>query len=413
MAEVGKNLNEVLTAINKISVDNRLLFGEKLQGILFEIVRFLGVKSVSMMLLKGRKNLEVVASTDRSIIGTRQPLNEISPSTWVINNRAPLYIEDISKSDIFLKKFDRYRGCAFLLAPIIGPNKVIGVISVTDKIGIDLFSKEEEKALLNIAGQVISALENQRLTESLKKKKRTLQRQNIELKRLEKLKTDLFNMLVHDLKGPISELIANLDILSYKATDENKEYVGAAITSCDTLYRMVFNLLDIARLEEGQLQLSYEKIDPKDLLQEARARIFGLFKIKNLSFVEKYPSPEKTKYLWGDRVILLRVLQNLLTNAINHSPQGEKIEVGFEYLKTPEIKFFVKDNGPGIPSEYQGAIFDKYFQVEKRGGYTTGLGLTFCKMAVNAHRGEIQVKSRPFEGSLFSFILPLEKKKRG
>jgi len=370
---------------------------------------------IAINLVKGLKSLEVVASTNRELIGVKQRLDEELPSTWVVKNNATLYIDNISKNAMFQKRFDHYEGDVFLLVPIIDNEKVIGVLSVTDKIGRDVFSKEEQRALLNIAGQIISALENQRLTESLEKKRRVLQKKNLQLRKLEKLKTDLFNMLIHDLKGPISELIANLDILSYTLSDENQGYVESAKTGCDTLYRMVSNLLDITRLEEGKLELIYEKIDPQDLIKEALARLFGLVKMKELSFVEKF-SPSKTRgLLWGDRGILLRVIQNLLTNAINYSPSGEAIEVGFEYLKSPEIEFFIKDKGPGVPPEYQETIFDKYFQLKKKSDgriYTTGLGLTFCKMAVEAHRGEISVESEGPEGSRFFFILPLESKRR-
>ena len=408
-----KRLLQALLAINSISNDKNLIFGEKLQHILLEIIGCMQAKSGSIMLVKGRKSLEVVASTSPELIGIKQPLDEESPSTWVVKNRATLYIDSISMNTAFQKRFDHYEGDALLLVPVIDNRKVISVLTVTDKIGKDIFSKEEQEALLKIAGQVITALDNQRLTESLKKKKRVLQHKNLQLIKLEKLKTNLFNMLIHDLKGPISELIANLDILSYTLSDENQDYVESAKTGCDTLYRMVSNLLDIARVEEGSLELIYEKIDPQDLMKEALARLFALVKMKELSFVEKFPSSKSIDFLWADRGILLRVLQNLLTNAINYSPPGEAIEVGFEYLKSAKIQFFVKDKGPGVPPEYQESIFDKYCQLEKKADgrtYTTGLGLTFCKMAVQAHRGKIGVESENQEGSRFFFVLPLERK---
>ena len=410
--ESDKTLLEDLIAINSISNDKGLAFGEKLEHILLEIVGCMQAKSGSIMLVKSSKSLEVVASTNPELIGVKQGLHEESPSTWAVKNRASLYIDNISTNAMFRKRFDHYEGDAFLLVPIIGNEKVIGVLTVTDKIGEDVFSKEEQQALLMIAGQIISALENQRLTETLKRKRRALQQKNLQLRRLERLKTDLFNMLVHDLKGPISELIANLDILSYTVSEDNREHVESAKTGCDTLYSMVFNLLDIARLEEGRLELIYEKIDPKDLIKEALARLFGLVKMKGVSFVERFPSSTATDSFWGDRGSLLRVIENLLTNAVNYSPPGETIEVGFEYLKkSPQIELFVKDKGPGVSPEYQEAIFDKYFQLEKKGDgriYTAGLGLTFCKMAVEAHRGKISVDSESLEGSRFLFILPIK-----
>jgi two-component system sensor histidine kinase KdpD len=416
MVNSDKKLLQVLITINSISNDKKLGFEQKLQHILLEMLGCMQAKRGSIMLLKGRKALEIVASTSEELIGITKRLDEYSPSTWVVQYKAPLYVDNIVKSDVFKKEFDHYNGSAFLLVPIVSNEKVIGVLNVTDKIGEDLFSKEEQGGLLDLAGQIISALENQRLTESLKKKRRTLQQKNLQLRKLEKLKTDLFNMLIHDLKGPISELMANLDILSYTLSDENQEYVDSAKTGCETLYSMVCNLLDIARLEDGRLDLVYEQTDPQELIKEALARLFGLGRMKELTFIEKIQSPETDGFFWGDRGLLLRVLQNLLTNAITYSPVGETIEVGFKYLAPMEIEFFVKDNGPGVPAGYQKAIFDKFVHLEKKSDgriYTTGLGLCFCKMAVEAHSGEIGVdssESKDSKGSRFYFIIPLERK---
>lgn len=163
----------------------------------------------------------------------------------------------------------------------------------------------------------------------------------------------------------------------------------------------------------SKLELIYEKIDPHDLLKEAMLRLYGLAKVKELTFVEKSSfSNSEANFFWADRGILLRILQNLLVNAIDYSPFGETIEVGFNCLKPKKIEFFVKDNGPGIASEYKDVIFNKYLQLKNKRHaqiHATGLGLTFCKMAVEAHRGRISVQSDKAKGSCFSFILPLEK----
>lgn len=404
---------KTLLAINAVSRDTHLDFGHKLYKILQEIIQYMHAKSGSIMLLKGYKNLEVVASTRSDLVGIRQPLDQETPSSWVVRNKKPLRVEDISGSAQFKKRFDRYKSGSFLLAPIEGDKKVIGVLSVTDKTGDAIFSIQEQDVLLNISGQVIVALENQRLAESLKKKGRALQKKNRELQKLEKLKTDLYNMLIHDLKGPISEIVANLDILTYTLSDENLHFVHTAQSGCDTLYRMVSNLLDISRIEENKLHLIYERIDPADIFKEAVARIFGIARTKNLLIKEEIPDSESRELLRVDRDILLRILQNLLSNAIQYSPAGETIQAGFRYLDTPEIEFHVRDNGPGIPAQHHEAIFDKFHQIENRSPgrqYTTGLGLTFCRMAVEAHQGRIGVISDGTHGSTFLFALPLEPK---
>ena len=219
-------------------------------------------------------------------------------------------------------------------------------------------------------------------------------------------------MLIHDLKGPISEVVANLDILSYTVIDENRPFVEAAQTGCDTLDNMVSNLLDIARLEERKLDLIVEKISPEDLIRESVSRIFRVAQMKQITLEEDMPSQPPPRPLHGDRGVLLRVLQNLLTNAIHYSPSGESIRVGFDFDADARIRFSVEDNGPGVPPEYHHTIFNKFMQLEKKGDgriYTTGLGLTFCKMAVEAHRGKIGVASGDVKGSQFWFSLPLEK----
>jgi two-component system sensor histidine kinase KdpD len=174
----------------------------------------------------------------------------------------------------------------------------------------------------------------------------------------------------------------------------------------------VSNLLDIARLEEGRLQLVFEKINPEELTKDAVARICRLAEMKRVKFAHTCPPVDNSCYLTADKGMILRVLQNMLTNALQYSPEGETVELGFSYENASSIRFFVKDRGPGIPAEFKKAIFDKFMQLEKKADgriYSTGLGLTFCKLALKAHRGKIGVKKNPPRGSHFWFSLPLEK----
>lgn len=214
-------------------------------------------------------------------------------------------------------------------------------------------------------------------------------------------------MLIHDLKGPIAVVTANLDILSYKLTDEDLDYVIEAITGCNSLYEMISDIMDISRIEEGKLNLILEKIDPSDLIKEAVLRIHGLIQKKKLTIKETNENIKDCLIL-GDRAILLRVLQNLFTNAIRFSPHEETIEVGFKDMDNDWVLFYVKDKGPGVPDEYQNLIFDKYFQVSNKNNdatYSTGLGLTFCKLAVESHGGNISVESDGRNGSCFKFYI--------
>ncbi len=401
----NEKIVEAIISITDIANKSRLGINAKLQQALEIIVSCINTRVGSIMILKGRKNLEIIASTNQNIIGIKQSLDNESYSTWVVKNKKPLFSDDPENEKFFPNNYARYKKESFLIAPIFSKNKVIGVISVTDKIGADKFLPEEKKRLLSIAGHMISTIENHRLNESLKKKKKDLRKKNLLLKKHEKLKSELFHMLIHDLKGPIAVVTANLDILSYTVTGENLEYVGEARLGCDTLYQMTSDLLDISRIEEGKLKLVFERIDPADLIKDAVSRIHGLTQGKKLTITEKYENM-KDCLISGDRAILLRVLQNLFTNAIRFSPHGETIEVGFKHVDNEWVLFYVKDNGPGVPDEYQKLIFDKYFQLSNKkeeGTYSTGLGLTFCKLAVESHGGNIYVESDGVGGSCFNF----------
>ena len=406
----NQTILEALLEITRISNRKRIDFEAKLQQIILEIAKCMGSERVSIILKKSAKNLEVAASTVPGLVGHKIPLDGNSPSVWVVKNKQTLYVKDHGDQSHPCNKFDNYRKDAFLIAPIQIDNKVVGVISITEKIGTDLFSPQEQESFMLIVGHILSALENHRLTESLRKSKRSLKKKNVELKKLEKIRTELFNMLIHDLKGPISEVIANLDILTYTVQDEeNLDYINSAQSASDTLYRMVADLLDIARLEEGKIPIVPQKLKPEDLITESLSRMHGMAKIKRIRLIPELNLEICNVGFEGDRELLLRVLQNLLVNAIDHSPPGEAVHLGCRHANDEFLQMYVLDNGPGIPAEYKEAIFEKYIQVsKKRDGriYTTGLGLTFCRLAVEAHKGKIYVESDGKKGSCFTFTLP-------
>lgn len=409
--------NEFIDAVRRMAaLTERRDLGhqEKLQYLLREMIKLMDVEKGAIMIFSGRKYLEVKASTSPGLIGVKQNVESESPSVWVFKNKKALYV-DRDNPFRSLKKTEgrRYKKDAYVLAPILRGQKAIGVIAVTDKKKGDLFSKEEQSLLFDLAGQMISDIENYRLTESLKKKKRELQKKNEQLKQFEKMREELYHMLIHDLKGPLASVVANLDILSYTVKGEEHEYVSEAQADCDALFRMTSDLLDVARLEEGRLNLIYEKIHPEQLAAEAISRVIGVARGYGVSIEISSDKGMGAAVFDGDRAILLRVLQNLAMNAVHHSGKGDTLNVVFGRTEKGDIRFQVYDHGPGVIKEHQKTIFDKFFQVGSRGRgvqYSSGLGLTFCKMAVEAHGGAIGVESDGKTGSCFWFRLPLSNK---
>ncbi len=237
-----------------------------------------------------------------------------------------------------------------------------------------------------------------------------LKEQNEALKRLDRLKDDLTHMVVHDMKSPLTVILTALSMWKdAKLPPEVKNQLAQNMESAArNLEQMVGNLLGITRLEEGSVPLSIEKFDFGLLLQEVVKEQEIFWKKKNLEI--NYKGREKS-VINGDKKLLKRVLSNLLNNAIKFTPPGKKIS--WEWGEENNHFFFkIRDEGRGIPPEEISRLFEKFRTIGKdeEGGIEgTGLGLPFCKMVVEAHGGEVRVRSEVGKGTEFKIILPQDK----
>jgi signal transduction histidine kinase len=233
----------------------------------------------------------------------------------------------------------------------------------------------------------------------------------IALKQLEDLRQDLIRMIIHDLKSPLSGIMGSLDYLESgllgEMNDEQKKIVSLAKKSSDNLLGMIQNLLDVAKMEEGKLDLRREPVDIAMLLSERKNQYEPLvLKESKIITLELDPGLPVVNIEKG---LIERVVNNLVSNAINHTSAGGKITVSAKKLRAV-IEISVTDNGAGIPSEYKEKIFEKFVQIQRKQAHLrtgAGLGLTFCKMVVETHGGLIRVESELNKGSSFIFTLPL------
>lgn len=237
-----------------------------------------------------------------------------------------------------------------------------------------------------------------------------LRASNQQLRRSEKLRQNLTDMIVHDLRNPITSLLGVLDILAMtlnaQMNDDHRRLVDNARHSGHTLLELVSELLDISKLEAGQFKISPETVNLCDLIAENVDAVQALAELEKLE-VQVVTCPEQAE-VQCDRQLIGRVIANLLSNAIKHTPAQGAITLKVS-SQGDHVRIDVADTGIGIPAEQQERIFEKFTQVEntataRRG---TGLGLTFCKMTVEAHGGRIWVESKVGEGSTFSFTLPV------
>lgn len=240
-----------------------------------------------------------------------------------------------------------------------------------------------------------------------------LNRQRLELEanykrvnELTALRENLTHMIVHDLRSPLSAVSMTLSLMGGKFRSELPEniaeLVGNASSSVARMVEMIGSMLDLDRLEAGEMPVQFEEILLSTVLDEVLAMFDGLY--DHLSFETKIPEPETGTRC--DRNLIHRVFVNLLANAVRFSPRNGTIRVIIQ-AGDGETVVSVADQGPGIPEEAFGAIFDKFGQAEQaKSLHSSGIGLAFCKLAVEAHGGRIWVESELEKGSQFNFTIP-------
>ncbi len=229
---------------------------------------------------------------------------------------------------------------------------------------------------------------------------------HLRLRRLEKLRDDLTHMVVHDLRNPLSVLFGLLDVLEFHEAQNlsanTREFVTLARLSAEELRTMISSILDVSKMGAGEMKLQRETCDLGALIRALLATTPPLPGNRTVTL----DAPEASLAVSVDAGLIRRVLQNLLSNALRYTPSGGDVRVAVT-SSPAEARVTVTDAGPGIAPEFHRRIFEKFGQVEDRNNRTgTGLGLTFCKLAVEAHGGFIGVDSEVGRGSTFWFTLP-------
>jgi len=238
-----------------------------------------------------------------------------------------------------------------------------------------------------------------------------LEKSYADLRRAESLRDDLSEMLVHDLRTPLTTLLGPLEMLEGEQfgplNETQREVASMSARSGYRLLYLVNELLDISKMEGGRMTLQPRAIDLRKTSEEAVEQVTVVHSTKQARVEIEYSNP--TPMLIADEDLLRRVLINLLGNAIKFTPRDGHITLGIQ-PQDSDILMWVRDTGEGVPAADQERIFEKFGQVESRKAgrkMSTGLGLTFCKLAVEAHGGRIWLESAPGQGSTFFFTLPM------
>lgn len=235
-----------------------------------------------------------------------------------------------------------------------------------------------------------------------------------ERKELDALRKDMTDMIYHDIRSPLGNIVSSLEMMK-DMLPENDEtlftMLNIARSSAGRIQRLVYSLLDTNRLESGQPIVDQHAIDPVALIRESvRDTERG---VENREQTLENKANTVLPLIWVDVDMIYRVFINLIENAIKYTPMGGHIEVGAQTTDGMFVKFWVKDNGPGIPPQDRDRVFDKFTRLRGKNNNPSGIGigLSFCKLAVQGHGGKIWVESEVDKGTTFFLTLPVAQKK--
>jgi signal transduction histidine kinase len=231
---------------------------------------------------------------------------------------------------------------------------------------------------------------------------------NARLQAMDRMRSELLTMVSHDLHTPLTAIKGSLEVLLHEAVgvELSRELLGIAQKNADRLFRMVSDILDLARIEAGRFKGRRERFDVAASLRGVIDRLRQIAQDKEISMTLAAPGDAIT--VSADGVRMEQVFTNLLGNALKFTPRGGRIWVAAEDLGS-EVLVTVADSGVGIPAEHLDRVFDRFYRVPLPAGSAvegTGLGLSICKAVVEEHGGRIWAESQIGRGSRFFVAIP-------
>jgi two-component system sensor histidine kinase KdpD len=292
-----------------------------------------------------------------------------------------------------------YPQCPFRFKPLVTPTAAIGVMAIR----MDRKSVADEayrRLLSSIADSVALILERVTMSQAM---------EDIRLREeREKLRAMLLSSVSHDLKTPLASVIGSLSVYRSVADQlpeaQRTMLIQTALDEAQRLDSFITNILDMTRLESGQIRFREEWITPTHLMRHVVKRLQG--RLQNHRFTVQRADPRDGE-IGVDVMTMEQVLQNILDNAVKYTPPGTPIEVSWS-MQGNQFQIQVKDGGPGIPEGQFEKIFDKYARIRRQDSQVagTGLGLAIARAVIQAQGGGITAANQPGGGAVFTITLP-------
>ncbi len=336
----------------------------------------------------------------------------------VAKSGEPIIVADCQEEKRYVHIDKAMGSCASI--PLIKEDKVMGVLHLESKKKNNF--KFFEKSLRVLTNHITIFIENIRLYErilnfnkelekEINEATRELQEKNKKLQKMDKMKSDFVSNVSHELRTPLTSISGYTKLLNMEKlgelNKEQKNVISIIINESDRLSRLINEVLDLSKLEAGKVEVKFEEIKFKNIVDETIESLESIATEKNISIKTKIG--KDVDYIHANYDLIKQVLINLLSNALKFTPEKGKVTIQAK-TKDKSLVIEVEDTGKGIKKDHIPKLFDRFYQVDssmtrEQGG--TGLGLVIVKHIIDLHNGKIDVKSKVGKGSTFIVTLPL------
>ncbi len=384
--------------INQVSarLASVLQFDELLKAAAATIQKSFNYLDVTVFLLSEDRSEVVLEAHAGSFVdflphGYRQKVEQ-GIVGWVARNGEKVLSNDVSRDPRYLA-YEYHNTKSELALPIRIDGTVVGVLNVEDT-QLHAFDEMDAMVLETLSDQLGIALKNAKLYDEV-------QKANLKLTELDKMKSEFLGIVSHDFRSPLSSIIlagkALLKNESVRSMARVKEYLQIIVEQANRLNQLAEDTLSITRMESGKLSYYFKIVNVERLIQDAASMV--RFTSRHTF---EYRIDPAVAFIKGDQTKLRQVVQNLISNAVRYSPHGGKVTVSADDQGPEKILISVADEGIGIPADQVGKLFRKFARVdsgEAREIKGAGLGLWICREIVRAHGGEIWIESELGKGS--------------
>jgi len=414
LLELGKKVGSTFNIEN--------LFGMINQPFLFK----LGFSKLLVMLKDGSSGMLAAKSSvgysDTEIKTIETELNKTQFASFLFKKEKPLLVNRLIESiDRRWKLLDILKVESYMTTPIVVRDEPIGFILMGNASLYEKITEDDSELLSILTGQIGAGIENTKLYTELFSSHKELERRvaertkeleqlNEELKGLNKMKSDFISSVSHELRTPLTSIKGYASILMTGKLGDvlpaQKERLEKIDKHSNSLVHMINNLLDIARIESGKVQMDMKDISIKEMLDSIIDIITPQVKEKNISL--KINSKIKFDRIKADHGQMERVFLNLLSNAVKFTPENGKVSIGIEE-RDNATQFSIEDTGIGIPPQDIQKVFREFFRADNALDQKikgSGLGLSLVKKIIEAHKGKIWFDSALGKGTRFTFTLP-------